>query len=194
MRKAEIKRKTNETEISIDLVIEGQSAVDIKTGFGFADHMLELMAHWANFDLCVECKGDMHVDAHHSLEDVGLCLGQAMRQSLGDRKGISRVGWARVPMDDALADVSLDISGRPYMVFNGMDILPAVIAGEEKDLWREFLKSFASSARINLHVNILYGLNGHHILESVFKSCGLALKQACGQSGSRILSTKGSLD
>ncbi len=194
MREAVIERKTNETDIRLELRVDGSGKAEISSRFRFADHMLELLAHWAHMDLILECRGDVQVDAHHSMEDIGLCLGQGLLQALGEKMGIARTGWGKVPMDEALAEACIDISGRPYFVFNGMDLVPAVIAGEEKDLWREFWKSFSSAGRFNLHVNIMYGLNGHHILESVFKSCGLALKQSCLVSGSKILSTKGSLD
>jgi imidazoleglycerol-phosphate dehydratase len=194
MRRAQVKRKTEETDISIDLSIDGQGEIDVRTGFGFADHMLDLLAHWAGFDLTLRCAGDMHVDAHHSIEDVGLCLGQSFYQALGDKKGIARVGRAAVPMDEALSDVCVDISGRPYLVFNGLDLLPEVLAGEERHLWAEFFKAFVSTAKINLHINIKYGQNGHHMLESVFKGCGQALRLASTISGTQVLSTKGSLD
>ncbi len=135
----------------------------------------------------------MHIDAHHSLEDVGLCLGSALNSALGDRKGIARVGCAKVPMDEALTEVCLDLSGRSFLVYEE-DVLPAVIAGQEKDLWREFLKSLASKAGMNLHVRMFYGQNGHHLLESVFKGLGLALRQAVRVERESVLSTKGGLD
>jgi imidazoleglycerol-phosphate dehydratase len=155
--------------------------------------MLELMGHWAGFDMEVSCEGDMHIDAHHSLEDIGLCLGSALHSALGDRKGIARVGCAKVPMDEALTEVCLDLSGRAYLVYEE-DVLPAVIAGQEKDLWREFLKSLAAKVGMNLHVRMFYGQNGHHLLESVFKGLGLALRQAVRVERESVLSTKGGLD
>ena len=189
-----ISRETSETKIRVELGLDPvEPAQRIATGFGFADHMLTLMAHWAGFDLVVEADGDLQVDAHHTLEDLGICLGQALDQCLGDKKGIQRVGWARVPMDEALADVALDLSGRPYLVFED-GILPTQIAGDEKDVWREFFKAFAFSGRFNLHIRLLYGQNGHHLLESAFKGLGLALRQAATQSRQGLLSTKGSLD
>lgn len=194
MRIAQVKRKTEETDISVDLNIDGRGVVDVRTGFGFADHMLDLLAHWAGFDLTLSCAGDMHVDAHHSMEDAGLCLGRAFYQALGDKKGIVRVGSSAVPMDEALSEVCVDISGRPYLVFNGSELLPEVMAGEERHLWTEFFKAFVSTAKINLHINIQYGQNGHHMLESVFKGCGQALRFAGTLSGTHVLSTKGSLD
>ncbi len=188
-----MERETRETRISVRVDLDGTGVTDIRTGFGFADHMLDLMGHWAGFDLRVSCDGDMHIDAHHSLEDVGLCLGGAMLSALGDRAGIARVGWATVPMDEARTEVCLDLSGRAYLVYEE-SVLPPVIAGQEKDLWREFLKSLASKAGMNLHVRMLYGLNGHHLLESVFKGLGLALRQAVRVERGTVLSTKGGLD
>ena len=121
-------------------------------------------------------------------------LGQALLTALGERKGIARVGWARVPMDEALAEVTLDLSGRPYLVYQGAELLPPVMAGEERDLWREFFKSLAAGARMNLHITYQYGLNGHHLLESACKGLGLALRQAVSTTRDHLLSTKGSLD
>jgi imidazoleglycerol-phosphate dehydratase len=194
-RNAVITRETKETSIRVSLALDGDGRVSVDTGWGFADHMLTLLAFWAGFDLELTCRGDLEVDAHHSLEDVGLCLGQALAEAVGDKSGIARVGWARVPMDEALCDVTLDVSGRPYLVYQE-DALPAVIAGEEKDVWREFFKSLAFAARINLHLRFLYGQNGHHLLESCCKGLGLALRQATGARdvAGGVLSTKGSLD
>ncbi len=192
-RKARIERTTNETNIDVELCLDGKGTTSIRTGYGFADHMLDLMAFWGRFDLEIHCKGDYHIDAHHAVEDIGLALGEAMQQALGGKAGIARVGWAKVPMDEALSEVIVDISGRPYLVYEEQD-LPPVIAGQEKDLWREFFKSFAMKAGINLHMHMLYGRNGHHMLESAFKGLGLALRQAITRSGSGVFSTKGVLD
>ena len=193
-RKASISRETNETRIKLDLNLDGDRKISVETGFGFADHMLDLIFFWAGFDCSLVCQGDLEVDLHHSLEDIGICLGQALFQSLGDRKGIARVGWARVPMDEALCDVSIDLSGRPYIVYHGEELLPPLIAGEEKDVWREFFKSFAFGGKMNLHLEFRYGQNGHHLLESACKGLGLALRRAAALGGGEILSTKGSLD
>jgi imidazoleglycerol-phosphate dehydratase len=160
---------------------------------GFADHMLTLMVFWAGFDLKLECEGDLEVDAHHSLEDVGLCLGQALSEALGDKAGIARMGLAKVPMDEALSEVVVDLSGRPYIVYDD-EILPQQIAGEEKALWREFFKSLAFKAGMNLHIRFQYGDNAHHMLESACKGLGLALGQAVRVSRGGPSSTKGSLD
>lgn len=194
VRSASVSRSTGETSVKLELVLEGSGNCTVSTGFGMLDHMLTLTTFWAGFDLRLTCSGDMHVDAHHTTEDVALCLGRALRDALGDRKGIARTGWARVPMDEALADVTLDLSGRPWLEFRGDDLLPPVMAGEEKDVWREFYKAFASSAQCNLHISFQYGKNGHHLLESAAKGLGLALAQAVRRSNDRTPSTKGSLD
>jgi len=192
-RTAEVVRTTNETDIKLKLNLEGEGKVSVDTGIGFADHMLHLFAFWAGFDLELTCKGDLEIDTHHSLEDIGLCLGQALGEALGDKKGIVRVASAKVPMDEALAEVVIDISGRPYIVYND-ELLPDIIAGDEKDVWREFLKSFAFKAGMNLHVKFEYGLNGHHLLEAAFKAMGLALGRAVQIGRKGVSSTKGSLD
>ncbi|NJB67386.1 imidazoleglycerol-phosphate dehydratase [Desulfobaculum xiamenense] len=192
-RTARIARTTGETDITLELDLDGSGSISIETGYGFADHMLTLIAHWAGWDLHVRCKGDTHVDAHHSIEDVGLCLGEALTHALGDKKGIARVGNARVPMDEALTTVDIDISGRAYLVYADEPV-PAIVAGEEKDLWREFFKSVAFRAGLNLHVNFLYGRNGHHLLESACKGFGLAFRQAASHGRDGVLSTKGRLD
>lgn len=194
IRTGSVTRKTAETDIALTLKLEGQGHIDVSTGFGLLDHMLTLTAFWAGFDLSLTCRGDRHIDAHHSAEDIALCLGKAFAEALGDRKGIARVGFARVPMDEALAEVTLDISGRPWLEWRGDELLPPVLAGEERDLWREFYKSFAAAARMNVHISFLYGKNGHHLLESVAKGFGLALAQATTLTGSVVRSTKGSLD
>lgn len=193
-RHASIQRTTTETDISLTLSLDGSGNVTVDTGFGFADHMLTLLSFWADFDLQLTCKGDMHVDAHHTLEDIGFCLGQAINAALGEKKGINRTAHAQVPMDEALTSVTIDLSGRPYLVFNGQDLLPPVIAGEENDLWREFFRAFSYGAKMNLHIFIMYGHNGHHILESIHKGLGLALRSAVSLNRSTLLSTKGSFD
>ena len=193
-RSASLSRKTAETSVRIDLDLDGSGKTSVSTGCGMLDHMLTLIAFWAKFDLDMVCTGDIHVDAHHTVEDAALCLGAALRESLGDRQGIRRAGWARVPMDEAMADAAVDLSGRPWLEYRGDDLLPPVIAREEKDLWREFYKALAASAQCNIHISFLYGKNGHHLLESAAKGLGLALAQAVVRSGSGTPSTKGSLD
>lgn len=192
-RQSSVKRKTKETDISVALCLEGEGTCAVSTGMGFADHMLTLMTFWAGFDLKLSCKGDLEVDAHHSLEDIGLSLGQALAEALGDKAGIARVADAKVPMDEALASVVVDLSGRPYLVYAD-DLLPDVIAGEEKDVWREFFKSLAQRAGMNLHIRFEYGKNGHHLLEAAFKALGLALRQAVQVCRTGVSSTKGSVD
>ncbi|WP_285907505.1 imidazoleglycerol-phosphate dehydratase HisB [Pseudodesulfovibrio pelocollis] len=192
-RTATVKRATKETDISLTLTLDGEGRVAVDTGIGFADHMLTLAAFWAGFDLDLTCRGDLEIDSHHSLEDIGLCLGQALAEALGDKGGIVRVASAKVPMDEALAEVVIDLSGRPYIVYDDT-LLPDIIAGDEKDVWREFLKSFAYKAGMNLHVSFEYGQNGHHLLEAAFKALGIALAQAVRVGRSGVSSTKGSLD
>lgn len=192
-RTARYDRATKETRIEVALDLDGTGKADVATGVGFADHMLTLFAFWARVDLTLTCQGDLEIDAHHSLEDVGLCLGQALADALGDKRGIARIGLARVPMDEALTEVVIDISGRPYLVYEDGPV-PALIAGQEKDVWREFFKSVAQRAGLNLHINFLYGRNGHHLLESAFKGFGLALGQAAARTRDGVPSTKGSLD
>ncbi len=192
-RRAHIQRTTSETDISLSLNLDGQGRTTISTGFAFLDHMLSLWAFWAGFDLEISCAGDLDVDAHHSAEDVGLCLGQALQEALGDKSGVNRVGSAKAPMDEALAEAVVDLSGRPYLVFQD-DPLPSVIAGEERDLWREFLKSVAFKSGMNLHVLLHYGQNGHHLLEAGFKAFGLAMRKAATVGRQGVSSTKGRLD
>ncbi|MCJ2162958.1 MULTISPECIES: imidazoleglycerol-phosphate dehydratase HisB [unclassified Pseudodesulfovibrio] len=193
MRQASVARTTKETDIKLTLNLDGEGVVNVNTGIGFADHMLTLCGFWAGFDLTLSCKGDLEIDSHHSLEDIGLCLGQALAEALGDKQGINRVASAKVPMDEALAEVVLDLSGRPYIVYDDA-LLPDIIANDEKDVWREFLKSFAYKAGMNLHVKFEYGQNGHHLLEAAFKALGLALAHATTIGRKGVSSTKGSLD
>lgn len=193
-RRAEFSRATRETTIRAALVIDGHGRISIKTGLGLFDHILELIFFWAGMDLELDCAGDTHVDAHHTMEDCGLALGAMLLAALGGREGIARAAYARVPMDEALADVTVDISGRPWLCWHGANLLPPVIAGEEKDVWREFYKAFSSAGKFNLHISFLYGENGHHLLESAAKGLGAALRQAVKKEGETIRSTKGSLD
>ena len=193
-RSAALTRASSETNVSMNLNLDGSGVTDIATGIGLLDHLWALTAFWAGFDLHLRCEGDAHIDGHHSAEDVGLVLGQGLLEALGDRAGIERVGCARVPMDEALADVCVDISGRAWLEWRGEELLPPVLGGEERDLWREHYKALASAARVNLHISFLYGKNGHHLLESAAKGLGLALNQAIRRSGKIVRSTKGRLD
>ena len=193
-RSTALTRTSNETRISLNLNLDGTGVTDIATGIGLLDHLLTLTAFWAGFDLRLRCEGDIHIDGHHSAEDIGLVLGQALLEALGDRTGIERVGFARIPMDEALADVCIDISGRAWLEWRGEELLPSVLGGEERDLWREHYKALASAARMNLHIAFIYGKNGHHLLESAAKGLGCALNQAVRCSGRMVRSTKGRLD
>lgn len=193
-RKTSLQRRSNETNIDVRLNLDGNGEARISTGFGMLDHMLELMAFWGNLDLEIKCKGDIHIDAHHTVEDCGLVFGCCILEALGNKRGIARSAFARVPMDEALAEVTIDLSGRPWLVWRGDELLPPLIAREEKDVWREFYKAIASSARCNLHIDFLYGKNGHHLLESAAKGFGQALKKAVSIEDGKIKSTKGVLD
>lgn len=193
-RKAEIERKTKETQIQILLNLDGAGRQQIDTGIGFLDHMLTLFAAHGFFDLTLQARGDLEVDAHHTVEDIGLVLGETISRALGNREGIARYGQAVVPMDEALAAVTVDLSNRPYIVFN----VPAVSGPSsvfDAGLAKEFFRALANKAGMNLHINVSYGENEHHILEAIFKALARALDQATGldQRIEGVRSTKGSL-
>jgi len=176
-RKAAQSRKTKETEVAVALDLDGQGTTSVATGIGFLDHMLDLLGKHAGLDLKVEAAGDTHVDAHHTVEDVGICLGKALAAALGDKRGIRRFGFASVPMDEALADVSLDISGRPFLVFAAT--FPTEKTGSfDAQLVEEFLRALAVNAGLTLHVRVPYGRDTHHIAEAVFKGLARALREA----------------
>ncbi|MBL8906469.1 MAG: imidazoleglycerol-phosphate dehydratase HisB [Rhizobiales bacterium] len=195
MRKASIKRKTGETEIAVSVGLDGTGACRIATGIGFFDHMLELFGRHALIDLEVEAKGDLHVDFHHTVEDTGIALGQAVSAALGDRKGIRRYASLEMPMDETLTRIALDISGRPFLVFRASFSQPKI--GEfDTELVREWFQAFAVHAGVTLHVETLYGDNNHHMAESCFKGLARALRAAVEidpRQDGRIPSTKGSL-
>ena len=194
-RTAEISRKTKETQIRVAIDLDGSGKCDAKTGVGFFDHMLDLLARHALMDLTVEARGDLDVDAHHTVEDVGIVLGQAIETAVGDKRGIYRYGWAIVPMDESLAQVALDLSGRPAFVFNA-PFRGAMIGQFAAELVEEFFKSVATNAKCNLHVNVPYGTNNHHIAEAIFKATAKALRQAVSHdapAAGQVPSTKGSL-
>jgi len=199
-RSARIKRVTAETQIALALTIDGAGEADVRTGLRFFDHMLTLLAKHSLCDLTVKAKGDLDVDAHHLVEDVGIALGQAFVQALGDKRGIRRYGWALVPMDETLARcrVALDFSNRPYLVFTCKDwkrIANVDLKSFRVGLVKEFLRGFASEARCNLHVDVLRGDEPHHVVEAVFKALAKALDAAC-QRDPRVKgvpSTKGKL-
>ena len=186
-----IQRTTKETDVSVSLCLDG-GEVSVSTGIGFFDHMLTAFAFYAGFGLDLSALGDLHVDGHHTVEDVGIVLGQAFREALGDRKGIRRFGTAFVPMDEALCGTVLDISNRPYLVFDAPMPQPA-IGGYDSCLTAEFMRALAMNSGITLHQKCEYGDNAHHITEALFKSLGLALKEAVGVEGDTIVSTKGAL-
>jgi imidazoleglycerol-phosphate dehydratase len=193
-RKATLERVTKETQIRLSLAIDGKGDAKICTSVPFLDHMLDLFARHGLFDLEVEAKGDIDIDFHHTVEDIGIVLGEAFRQALGDKKGIRRYGQASVPMDEALANVTVDLSGRPYMIYNVE--LPKVKIGDfDVELAREFFQALTNNLGANIHINVLYGGNVHHILEACFKALARAFDQAT-QVDTRIegvMSTKGKL-
>jgi imidazoleglycerol-phosphate dehydratase len=195
MRRAQITRQTKETDISVELDLDGTGISTIVTGIGFFDHLLEQIARHSMIDLDIRAKGDLHVDLHHTVEDTGIALGQALREALGDKAGIVRYADVHLPMDETLTRVALDFSGRPFLVFNTR--FPTARIGDfDTELVREFLQAFAVHGAVTLHVETLYGDNSHHIAESCFKGLARALRQAVSidprQQG-RIPSTKGSL-
>ena len=195
MRDARVERRTSETDIALSLSLDGTGKGTIATGVGFFDHMLDLLARHALFDLEVAAKGDTHIDDHHTVEDVGIALGQAFAQALGDKRGIARYATVHLPMDEALSRVSVDISGRAFLVFR-VDFPTEKIGAFDTQLVREFFQAFASNAGITLHVETLYGDNSHHIAESCFKGLARALRAAVAtdpREGDRVPSTKGSL-
>ena len=194
-RRASIKRHTSETRIELSLELDGSGVSDVATGIGMLDHMLTLFAHHGLFDLSVRCDGDLEIDEHHSAEDVMICLGQALAQALGDKAGLVRTAHSYVPMDETLARVAVDLSGRPYAVFRGEFTGPRVGA-LGTDLVPHLLESLAFHAGMNLHAEILYGHNDHHRVEAVFKALARALDQATRRDGRRsgVPSTKGRLN
>ncbi|MBM3636625.1 MAG: imidazoleglycerol-phosphate dehydratase HisB [Alphaproteobacteria bacterium] len=195
MRMASIKRKTGETDISVSIALDGSGEAEISTGVGFLDHMLTLFARHSLFNVTVACKGDLEVDQHHSVEDIGIALGQAFREALGDKKGITRYAHSYLPMDEALSRVAVDVSGRPFLVFR-TEFEREKIGDFDAELVREWFQAFAINAGITLHVETLYGLNAHHIAESCYKGLARALRAAVAidaREKDRIPSTKGVL-
>lgn len=190
-RTAVIERNTKETQIKLSLNLEG-GEVQVSTGIGFFDHMLTAFGFYAGIGLKVAVKGDLHVDGHHTVEDTGIVLGQALKEALGDKKGIRRFGSAYVPMDEALAFTALDFSNRPYLVFDA-EMPQERIGDYDSCLTLEFMRAVAHNAGITLHQKCFYGVNAHHITEGLFKSLGLAVKDAIRIEGDRVTSTKGVL-
>ena len=194
MRIGKIFRETRETQIDLKIDLDGSGRISIKTGIGFFNHMLNLFAAHGQFDLILDCKGDLDVDGHHSVEDIGIALGTAIKNALGDKRGINRYGTFFIPMDESLALVSLDISNRPFLVFDAGEFAPTV-GNFDTELAEEFLRAFAFNAGITLHAKILYGKNTHHKLEAIFKALGHALRIAVDfdAKNTGIPSTKGIL-
>jgi len=188
-RTASLERATNETRVAVDLNIDGSQRIAVATGIGFFDHMLSLFAFQAGFDLALQAQGDLHVDQHHTVEDVGLTLGAALCQALGDKRGIARYGFVLLPMDEALAEVALDLSGRPLAICDLSDRLGREPVGDfDPRLTDHFWRSFVSTAGVTLHVRLRAGEDPHHGLEAVFKAVGRSLRQACARSSTGALS------
>ena len=196
MREAKLDRKTKETEIAIEINLDENLNSNISTGIGFFNHMLELFAFHSGIYLKVECNGDLDVDGHHSVEDIGILLGKAIKEALGNKVGINRYGDAFLTMDETLAHCSLDISGRPYLVFNVK--LPCERVGQfETELTEEFFRAIAVNSGMTLHLNLEYGKNTHHIIEALFKSFGRAFKQATtinSENKDKVMSSKGVIE
>lgn len=195
MRKSSVTRNTSETKIAVEVNLDGSGSYDIRTGIGFFDHMLEQLSRHSLIDITVACDGDLHIDQHHSVEDVALALGDAVAQALGDKRGIARYGEAHAPMDETLTRVALDISGRPYLVFRTA-FTTAKLGEWDAELVEHWFHSFAQAAGLTLHVETLYGTNNHHIVESCFKALARALRAAVAidpRKADAIPSTKGTL-
>lgn len=195
MRRAQVTRQTKETDITASIELDGTGHYEISTGIGFLDHMLEQLAKHSLFDLRLKVKGDLHIDGHHTTEDSGIVIGQAVREALGERKGITRYAHAYIPMDETLSRVSLDISGRPYLMWK-VNFTRDKLGEMDTELFKEWFGAFAGHAGITLHVENLYGENSHHIIESCFKGLARALKAAVAidpRMADVVPSTKGSL-
>ena len=195
MRKSAIKRKTKETDIEVEVDLDGKGVSSVSTGIGFLDHMLDLLARHSRIDITVKAKGDLHIDFHHTAEDTGIALGQAVKQALGDMKGITRYADVHVPMDEALTRVAIDISGRPFLVFKA-EFARDKVGQFDTELVQEWFQAFAMNAGITLHAECLYGSNDHHIAESCFKGLARALRAAIAidpRAKDEVPSTKGTL-
>lgn len=195
MRTAKLTRTTAETDISVEINLDGTGAYDNQTGVGFFDHMLDQLARHSLIDMTIRAKGDLHIDDHHTVEDTGIAIGQALTQALGDKRGIRRYGSCLLPMDDALVRCALDLSGRPFLVWN-VDLPTPKIGTFDTELVREFFQALGTHGGITLHVDMLHGLNSHHIAEAAFKSVARALREAVEvdtRKADAIPSTKGAL-
>ncbi len=195
MRKGAVTRKTNETEIAVELDLDGSGSAKIATGVGFFDHMLDQLARHSLIDMTISAKGDLHIDDHHTVEDVGIALGQALKQALGDKRGLARYADCLLPMDETLTRVAVDVSGRPFLVFRVAFPTPK-IGSFDTELVREFFQAFAINAGLTLHIETLYGANSHHMAESCFKGVARSLGAALAidsRQANRVPSTKGAL-
>src|SRR5436189_5955125 len=195
MRKGAVTRKTKETDVEVAIDLEGTGASSVETGIGFLDHMLDLLARHSRIDIRVKARGDLHIDHHHTTEDVGIALGQALKQALGDMRGITRYADVHVPMDEALTRVAIDISGRPFLVFKA-EFVRDKVGAFDTELVEEWFRAFATNAGITLHVATLYGSNDHHVAESCFKGLARALRAAFAidpRAAGEVPSTKGRL-
>lgn len=192
MRQKDLSRKTGETDISISLNIDGKGSFKGTSGVGFFDHMLNSFAVHGKFDIELNAVGDLNVDCHHTVEDIGIVLGQVFNSAIGDKKGITRFGDSLIPMDEALAQAVIDISGRPFLVFNAEFNKP-MVGDFDTDMVVEFFRAFAMNAGVTLHINLIYGQNAHHCIEAIFKAVAHAIRKAVEINSSEILSTKGSL-
>lgn len=193
-RTAQIRRETKETKVEVILDLDGKGNSSIHTGVGFFDHMLDLLGRHSLVDLAVNAEGDLQVDSHHTVEDVGIVIGQCLERAVGDKRGINRYGWAIVPMDESLAQVAIDLSGRPAFVYN-VKFVGGLIGTFSAELVEEFFKALCTNARMNLHINVPYGTNNHHIAEAIFKAAARAIRQAVtlDPRSDQVPSTKGSL-
>lgn len=195
MRTGKIERNTNETSISVEVNLDGTGTYDNQTGIGFLDHMLDQFSRHSLMDLTVRAKGDLHIDFHHTTEDTGIAIGEAVAQALGDRKGITRYGSATIPMDETLSRVSMDISNRPYLIWR-VEFTQPKLGEMDTELFREWFQGFAQAAGITLHVDNLYGINNHHIVESCYKALARAFREAIEidpRKADEVPSTKGKL-
>jgi imidazoleglycerol-phosphate dehydratase len=195
MREAKVARKTKETDISVEVNLDGTGSYDVSTGIGFLDHMLEQLSRHSLMDLTVRAEGDLHIDFHHTTEDSGIAIGQAVSQALGDRRGIVRYAAATIPMDETLTRVAIDVSDRPYLIWK-VDFSKPKLGDMDTELFKEWFQAFAQNARVTLHVENLYGDNNHHIVESCFKALARSLRAATEidpRSANAVPSTKGVL-
>lgn len=192
MRRGFVERNTLETKVEVKINLDGSGKAEIDTGIGFLDHMLTLFTFHSKFDVTVKCRGDLHVDDHHTIEDLGICLGQSFKDALGEKIGIKRYSTVYIPMDESLAYTSLDISNRPYLVFN-VNFKSERIGNMSTQMLKEFFRAFVNESRITLHINLLYGENDHHKIEAVFKSFARALREGSEVVSGHISSSKGVL-